>query len=284
MGARIIDGRAIAETIKEEVKVAVAAITASGRRAPALAVVLVGNDPASQIYVNSKRKACHTLGITSVEHILPDTTDQKALLELIGRLNRDNEIDGILVQLPLPKHIHEQAVLEHIDPLKDVDGFHPVSVGRLVANAPGLRPCTPAGVIVLLKRSGIELSGKKAVVIGRSNIVGKPVATLLLHESCTVTVCHSKTHGLADIVRSADIVVAAIGKAKFVTKEMVKPGAAVIDVGINRTPAGVVGDVDFDAVKETAGWITPVPRGVGPMTIAMLMYNTVEAYKLRVGE
>lgn len=284
MEAKIIDGKAIAQDIKNEVKAEVEKITAAGRRAPALAVVLVGNDPASQVYVGSKRKACHALGITSVEHILPDTTEEKALLELIGRLNRDNGIDGILVQLPLPKQIREQAVLEHIDPLKDVDGFHPMSVGRLVANAPGLRPCTPAGVIALLKRSGVALAGKKAVVIGRSNIVGKPVATLLLHESCTVTVCHSKTHNLPEIVKGADIVVAAIGKAKFVTREMIKPGAAVIDVGINRTPEGIVGDVDFAEVKKTAGWITPVPRGVGPMTIAMLMHNTVEAYKLRVGE
>jgi len=281
MSAKIIDGKAIAHAIRSEIKSGVDTLVAEGKRAPALAVVLVGKNPASQVYVNSKRKACHALGITSVEHLLDETVEEKTLLELIAKLNHDDDIDGILVQLPLPKQIHEQAVLEHISPLKDVDGFHPVNVGRLVANSPGLRPCTPAGVVEMLKRSHIHLSGKKVVVLGRSNIVGKPTATLLLHESCTVTVCHSRTNNLADITRSADILIAAIGKAKFVTADMVKPGAVVIDVGINRTPEGLMGDVDFEAVKEVAGYLSPVPGGVGPMTIAMLMHNTLLAYRQR---
>jgi methylenetetrahydrofolate dehydrogenase (NADP+)/methenyltetrahydrofolate cyclohydrolase len=279
MGAKLIDGKATAQQIKDEIKLEVDKITAEGRRPPALAVVLVGKDPASQIYVNNKRKACHALGIKSIEHLLDEAVEEKTLMELITKLNNDNEIDGILVQLPLPKHIHEPHILEHINPLKDVDGFHPVSVGRLVANAPGLRPCTPAGILEMLKRSGEDLVGKKVVVLGRSNIVGKPTATLLLHESCTVTVCHSKTRHLHDITKSADILIAAIGKPEFVTADMVKPGAVVIDVGVNRVAKGVVGDVDFNEVKKVAGAVSPVPGGVGPMTIAMLMYNTLKAYK-----
>ncbi len=279
MSAKLIDGKAVAQSIKDEIKTEVEKITAGGGRAPALAVVLVGHDPASQIYVKNKRKACHAVGITSVEHLLDETTGEKTLLDVITILNNDDDIDGILVQLPLPGQIREPAVLEHINPLKDVDGFHPINVGRLVANSPGLRPCTPAGILELLKRSGQDLVGKKVVVLGRSNIVGKPTATLLLHESCTVTICHSKTRHLADITRSADILIAAIGKPEFVTADMVKPSAVVIDVGVNRTPKGVVGDVDFEGVKKVAGYISPVPGGVGPMTIAMLMYNTLKAYK-----
>ncbi|MBI3794629.1 MAG: bifunctional methylenetetrahydrofolate dehydrogenase/methenyltetrahydrofolate cyclohydrolase FolD [Nitrospinae bacterium] len=279
MSAKIIDGKATAQELKNEIKIEVDKITSGGSRPPALAVVLVGKDPASQIYVNNKRKACHALGIKSVEHLLDAATSEKNLMELVTALNNDNDIDGILVQLPLPKHIHEPHILEHINPLKDVDGFHPVNVGRLVANSTGLRPCTPAGILEMLKRSGQELSGKKVVVLGRSNIVGKPTATLLLHESCTVTICHSKTRHLNDITSRADIIIAAIGKPEFVTAEMVKPGAVVIDVGVNRTAKGVVGDVDFEGVKKVAGFISPVPGGVGPMTIAMLMYNTLKAYK-----
>ncbi len=279
MSAKLIDGKAVAQSIKDEIKAEVEKITAGGGRAPALAVVLVGHDPASQIYVKNKRKACHAVGITSVEHLLDESTGEKTLLEVITILNNDDDIDGILVQLPLPRQIREPAVLEHINPLKDVDGFHPVNVGRLVANSPGLRPCTPAGILELLKRSGQDLVGKKVAVLGRSNIVGKPTATLLLHESCTVTICHSKTRHLADITRAADILIAAIGKPEFVTADMVKPSAVVIDVGVNRTPKGIVGDVDFEGVKKVAGYISPVPGGVGPMTIAMLMYNTLKAYK-----
>ncbi|MBI3581449.1 MAG: bifunctional methylenetetrahydrofolate dehydrogenase/methenyltetrahydrofolate cyclohydrolase FolD [Nitrospinae bacterium] len=279
MNAKLIDGKAVAQSIKDEIKAEIEKITAGGGRAPALAVVLVGHDPASQIYVKNKRKACHAVGITSVEHLLDESTGEKTLLDVITILNNDDDIDGILVQLPLPKQISEPAVLEHINPLKDVDGFHPVNVGRLVANSPGLRPCTPAGILELLKRSGQDLVGKKVAVLGRSNIVGKPTATLLLHESCTVTICHSKTRHLADITRSADILIAAIGRPEFVTADMVKPSAVVIDVGVNRTPKGVVGDVDFEGVKKVAGYLSPVPGGVGPMTIAMLMYNTLKAYK-----
>jgi methylenetetrahydrofolate dehydrogenase (NADP+)/methenyltetrahydrofolate cyclohydrolase len=278
MSAKLIDGKAVAQSIKDEIKTEVEKITAGGGRAPALAVVLVGKDPASQIYVKNKRKACHAVGITSVEHLLDESTGEKTLLDVITILNNDDDIDGILVQLPLPGQIREPEVLEHVNPLKDVDGFHPVNVGRLVANSPGLRPCTPAGILELLKRSGQDLVGKKVVVLGRSNIVGKPTAALLLHESCTVTICHSKTRHLADITRSADILIAAIGKPEFVTADMVKPSAVVIDVGVNRTPKGVVGDVDFEGVKKVAGYISPVPGGVGPMTIAMLMYNTLKAY------
>ncbi|MBI5178832.1 MAG: bifunctional methylenetetrahydrofolate dehydrogenase/methenyltetrahydrofolate cyclohydrolase FolD [Nitrospinae bacterium] len=281
MSAKIIDGKAIAQDIRNEIKAEVEQIVASGKRPPALAVVLVGKDPASQVYVTNKRKACHALGITSIEHLLDETIEEKHLLELITKLNRDDGVDGILVQLPLPKKIHEPNILEHIAPEKDVDGFHPVNVGRLVANTPALRPCTPAGVLEMLKRTGIDLPGKKVVVLGRSNIVGKPVATLLLHESCTITTCHSRTCMLNDITKTADIVIAAIGKPKYVKADMIKPGAVVIDVGINRIDEGLVGDVDFENVKKVAGYITPVPGGVGPMTIAMLMYNTLTAYKMR---
>lgn len=285
MEAKLIDGKAIAQSIRDEVKAAVDKIIAAGRRPPSLTVVLAGKDPASQVYVNSKKKACAALGFTSGEHLLDETVSEAALAELINKLNHDPGVDGILVQLPLPKHIREQAILEKIDPAKDVDGFHPVNVGRLVANTPGLRPCTPAGCIELLKRAGVELNGAKAVVLGRSNIVGKPVATLLLHENCTVTICHSRTKHLRDIVKSADVIIAAIGKPNYVTADMVKPGAAVIDVGINRlADKKIVGDVDFEGVKKVAGAITPVPGGVGPMTIAMLMFNTLKAYQMRMGE
>ena len=283
--AKLIDGKAIAQSIRDEVKAGVDAIVAAGRRPPSLTVVLVGKDPASQVYVNSKKKACAALGFTSGEHLLDETVSEAVLAELINKLNHDPGVDGILVQLPLPKHIREQVILEKIDPMKDVDGFHPVNVGRLVANAPALRPCTPAGCIEMLKRAGVDLNGANAVVLGRSNIVGKPVATLLLHEHCTVTIGHSRTRHLRDIVKRADVIVAAIGKPKFVTADMVKPGAAVIDVGINRLADGkIVGDVDFEEVRKVAGWITPVPGGVGPMTIAMLMYNTLKAYRMRMGE
>ncbi|MDH5543287.1 MAG: bifunctional methylenetetrahydrofolate dehydrogenase/methenyltetrahydrofolate cyclohydrolase FolD [Nitrospinota bacterium] len=280
MSAKIIDGKEIAQQIRSEVKNEVSKLIEGGGRAPALAVVLVGNDPASEIYVKNKKKACHSTGITSIEHKLSEDIPEKDLVALIDRLNKDPEIDGILVQLPLPGKLHENMIIERIDPKKDVDGFHPVSVGRLVANTKGLRPCTPAGIIELLKRINVDLVGKKAVVLGRSNIVGKPTATLLLHESCTTTVAHSKTKHLKELCQRADIIIAAIGKPKFVTADMVKEGAIVIDVGVNRTEEGIFGDTDFANVKQVAGYITPVPGGVGPMTIAMLMVNTLEAYKL----
>jgi len=280
MSARIIDGRAISKEIRERVKEEVAGLVQSGLRPPALAVILVGRDPASQVYVRNKKRACHRLGITSIEHLLDETVSEKELLALIGKLNRDPNVDGILIQLPLPGQLHEASVLEHIDPQKDVDGFHPINVGRLVANTEGLRPCTPAGIVELLKRTGEGLVGKKVIVLGRSNIVGKPTATMLLHESCTVTICHSKTRGLKDICLRGDILVAALGQPRFVTADMVKEGAIVIDVGINRNEERICGDVDFDNVKEVAGHITPVPGGVGPMTIGMLMVNTLKAYKM----
>ncbi len=285
MKAKLIDGKVIAQSIRDEVKAAVEKMVAAGRRPPSLTVVLAGKDPASQVYVNSKKKACAALGFTSGEHLLDENVTEASLVELINKLNHDPNVDGILVQLPLPKHIREQVILEKIDPAKDVDGFHPVNVGRLVANTPALRPCTPAGCIEMLKRAGVELNGAKAVVLGRSNIVGKPVATMLLHEHCTVTICHSRTRHLRDILKSADVIIAAIGKPKFVTADMVKPGAAVIDVGINRLEdKKIVGDVDFESVSKVAGFITPVPGGVGPMTIAMLMYNTLQACRMRLGE
>ena len=280
MEPHIINGKQIAKEIRAEVKEEVDSFAAQGRRPPSLAVVMVGRDPASQIYVTNKRKACHKIGINSVEHMLDDTITEKKLLSVIDKLNKDDTIDGILVQLPLPGKLHEKNILEHLDPGKDVDGFHPINIGRLTVDSPGLRPCTPAGIIELLKRSQIEITGCKAVILGRSNIVGKPVATMLLHESATVTICHSKTRDLKEICKRADIIIAAIGKPKFVTKEMVKEGAIVIDVGINRTDDGLCGDVDFEQVSKIASHISPVPGGVGPMTIAMLMYNTLKAYKL----
>ena len=283
MGAEIISGKVIAKELRADVKQEVEKLVASGMRSPSLAVVMVGRDPASQIYVTNKRKACHKTGINSVEHLLDESISEKMLLGIIDKLNKDDTIDGILVQLPLPDKIHDRKILEKIDPGKDVDGFHPINIGRLTVDSPGLRPCTPAGIIEMLKRSGVEITGKKAVILGRSNIVGKPVATMLLHESATVTICHSKTRGLKEIAKRGDIIIAAIGKPKFVTQDMVKEGAVVIDVGINRTDDGLVGDVDYENVAKVASKISPVPGGVGPMTIAMLMYNTLKAYKLHEG-
>jgi methylenetetrahydrofolate dehydrogenase (NADP+)/methenyltetrahydrofolate cyclohydrolase len=283
MGPHIIDGKKIAKEVRAEVKAEVDRLVASGMRHPSLAVVMVGRDPASQIYVNNKRKACRKIGINSVEHLLDETITEKTLLGIIDKLNNDDNIDGILIQLPLPGKLHEKRILERLNPDKDVDGFHPVNVGRLTVDSPGLRPCTPAGIIEMLKRSDVKLTGKNAVVLGRSNIVGKPVATMLLHESATVTICHSKTRGLKEITKRADVLIAAIGKPKFVTQDMVKEGAVVIDVGINRTDEGLVGDVDYENVEKLASRISPVPGGVGPMTIAMLMHNTLKAYKIHEG-
>lgn len=268
----------IAQQVRGRIKSEVEKLPSSLR--PGLAAVLVGENPASKIYVRNKRKACEEVGIYSEEHALPETTSEAELLSLISRLNQDPKIHGILVQLPLPKKIRERRVLDDVIPEKDVDGFHYINVGKLVANEPGFVPCTPLGIIELLRASNVEMAGTHAVILGRSNIVGKPAALLLLHRHATVTICHSKTKDLNEICRQADILVAAIGKPEFVKKEMVKEGAVVIDVGINRLSDGrIVGDVDFEAVQERAGAITPVPGGVGPMTIAMLLSNTLQSAK-----
>lgn len=292
MSAQLIDGKKIALEIRQEIKASVDARLANGKRAPGLAVVLIGENPASQFYVKSKAKACEEAGIYSRQlNFEADITEEK-LLQVIAELNADELIDGILVQLPLPKHIDELKVIDAIAPEKDVDGFHPVSTGNLSLGRETFIPCTPMGVRELLIRSGVETRGKFAVVIGRSNIVGKPMAQLLMNRGeggdATVCVCHSATKNLKEIVLQADIIVAAIGRAHFVTADMVKPGAVIIDVGINRvddatSPKGyrVVGDVDFDSVKEIAAHITPVPGGVGPMTIAMLLLNTLHSVERR---
>ena len=276
--AQKIDGKAIAAAVRAELKEEVAAMTAAGNT-PGLAVILVGNDPASRVYVSNKEKACADVGIRSVEFTLPEETTQEELLTLVADLNTRDDIHGVLCQLPLPKHLDDKAVIEAIAPEKDVDAFHAANVGHIMIGDYTFLPCTPAGVMELLHRSDIDVAGKTCVVIGRSNIVGKPMAMLLLHENATVTICHSRTQNLKEVCRSADVLVAAVGRAKFVTPDMVKPGAAVIDVGINRDENGkLCGDVD-PAVDEVAGWLTPVPGGVGPMTIAMLLKNTVTAAK-----
>ena len=276
MAATLIDGRAVAKALKEEIAQRTQAMIAQGVT-PHLAVVLVGEDPASQVYVRNKENGCIKAGIRSTVIRLEEDCTQQALEETVKRLNADASVDGILVQLPLPRHLDEASVLRLIDPDKDVDGFHAMNSGRLMNGQPGFVPCTPLGVMKLLEAYGIDPAGKHAVVIGRSNIVGKPMAMLLLRANATVTICHSRTQNLADITRQADILVAAVGRANFVTADMVKPGAAVIDVGINRVDGKIVGDVDFDAVSGVAGYITPVPGGVGQMTIAMLLANTLDA-------
>ena len=274
---QIIDGKAISTALKEELKIKAEELKGRGIT-PCLAVILVGEDPASQVYVNNKKKACEFIGIKSLSYELPESTTEEELLDLIGKLNRDDSVNGILVQLPLPEHINEDDVILAISPKKDVDGFHPVSVGNLCIGQPGFVSCTPAGIIELLKRSNIEIRGKECVVIGRSNIVGKPVSLLMLRENATVTICHSKTKNLKEIAKRADILIVAIGKPKMITSEYVKEGAVVIDVGIHRLEdKKLCGDVDFDDVCEHTSAITPVPGGVGPMTIAMLMKNCVES-------
>ncbi|QTH44741.1 bifunctional methylenetetrahydrofolate dehydrogenase/methenyltetrahydrofolate cyclohydrolase FolD [Cohnella sp. LGH] len=279
MSAQLIEGKKISDFIREEIKLEADRLKSEGVT-PGLVVILVGEDPASQVYVRNKAKACEQLGYYSEVVRLPAETSQQQLLSLIDRYNSDDKVNGILVQLPLPKHIEEKAIIDAIAVEKDVDGFHPESVGNLMIGDDTLLPCTPAGVIELLKRTGNDPAGKHAVVIGRSNIVGKPVAMLLLREHATVTICHSRTPNLPEIAKQADILVAAVGVPKLVKKEWVKPGAVVIDVGVNRLPDGkLCGDVDFDDVVDTAGWITPVPGGVGPMTITMLMANTLKAAK-----
>lgn len=283
MGARIIDGKQIAEDIRAELKNEVDELKAQGV-IPGLAVVIVGEDPASQVYVRNKGKGCEELGMYSETHELPVETSEDQLLSLVDELNTKETIDGVLVQLPLPGHIDENKVLVRIDPDKDVDGFHPVNVGRLVVGEDAFEPCTPHGCIELLKRSGVVMEGAEAVVVGRSNIVGKPVSIMLLRENATVTICHSRTKDLAGVIRRADIIIAAVGKPRMITADMVKDGAAIIDVGINRVDGKLVGDVDFEAVKEKAGAITPVPGGVGPMTITMLLTNTVKSARKRLSK
>ncbi|AGM40658.1 bifunctional 5,10-methylene-tetrahydrofolate dehydrogenase/ 5,10-methylene-tetrahydrofolate cyclohydrolase [Spiribacter salinus M19-40] len=278
MSARIIDGKTIAASIRDDIREQVAERTASGRAAPGLAVVLVGDGAASSVYVRMKRRDCAEVGFVSQDYDLPAATTQAELLALIDTLNANPATHGILVQLPLPEHIDENAVIERIDPAKDVDGFHPRNVGRLVLRLPGLRSCTPHGVMTLLKRAEVPLEGAHAVVIGQSNIVGRPMALELLNARCTVTICHSRTRDLQSEVERADILVAAVGRTEFVPGAWIKPGAAVIDVGINRLDDGrLVGDVDYAGARERAGWITPVPGGVGPLTRATLLENTIEA-------
>ena len=278
MSAKVIDGKAIAADIRETIRGEVTERVAAGRPAPGLAVVLVGDNAASSVYVRMKRRDCAEVGFVSQDYDLPVQTTQDELLALIDRLNDSPETHGILVQLPLPDHIDEQAVIERIDPAKDVDGFHPQNVGRLVLRLPGLRSCTPHGVMTLLQRTGVELSGAHAVVIGQSNIVGRPMALELLNARCTVTICHSRTRDLRAEVERADILVAAVGRTAFIPGDWIKPGATVIDVGINRQADGtLVGDVDYAGAAERAAWITPVPGGVGPLTRATLLENTLQA-------
>ena len=278
MTAQRIDGKQVAQQVREQVKQGVAARIAAGARAPGLAVVMVGEDPASAVYVGSKRNACKEVGIVSKAFDLPATTSQAELEALIDQLNNDAEVDGILVQLPLPQGLDAQAILERINPFKDVDGFHPFNMGRLAQRNPALRPCTPRGVITLLDSIGLDLHGKNAVVVGASNIVGRPMSLELLLAGATTTVCHRFTNDLKEHVQRADVLVVAVGKPDFIPGEWIKPGAVVIDVGINRLPSGqLVGDVEFGVAEQRASYITPVPGGVGPMTVATLMQNTLQA-------
>jgi len=282
MTAQRIDGKQIADALIVKVRDRIKARVADGQRAPGLAVVLIGNDPASAVYVASKRKRCEETGIKSFSYDLEESTTQEELLNLIDELNNNPEVDGILVQLPLPKHLDADLVIDHIDPHKDVDGFHPYNFGRLAQRRPLLRPCTPRGIMTLLESTGVNLEGLDAVVVGASNIVGRPMSLELLMARCTVTICHSKTKNLAEKVAAADIVVAGVGIPNFVKGEWIKAGAIVIDVGINRLDNGkLVGDVEFDEANKNAAWITPVPGGVGPMTVATLLENTLDAAEQR---
>ena len=284
MPAQLNDGKAIAVKVKNDVRTQVDLMLGRGLRRPGLAVVMVGNNPASEVYVRNKRRACEESGIVSVAHDLPYSTTQQELVQLIESLNRDPHIDGILVQLPLPQHVEQSAIIEKIDPAKDVDGFHPYNVGRLALRVPLIRPCTPFGVTKLIEHVGISPMGKHCVVIGASNIVGRPMALELLLMGGTVTVCHRFTGDLATFVKSADILVVAVGRPGVIRGEWIKPGSIVIDVGMNRTDDGkLCGDVEFDGAMQRAGWITPVPGGVGPMTVAMLMKNTLESAESRLG-
>lgn len=276
--AKIIDGKRISAEVREEIACRVAQIKAEQGCTPGLAVIIVGNDPASQVYVRNKKRACEQVGFYSEVYELPEMTSQEELCTLVDQLNKDSKIHGILVQLPLPRHLDENEILLRIKPEKDVDAFHPYNVGKIMIGNYDLLPCTPAGVMVLLEKSGVDVSGKRCVVVGRSNIVGKPMAMLLMQANGTVTVCHSRTQGLADICREADVLVVSMGKPEFITGDMVKDGAVVVDVGINRLADGrLVGDVNFAEVEPKASYITPVPGGVGPMTITMLLQNTLTA-------
>lgn len=282
MKSQIIDGKKVAEDLINRIKEGVDRRLAKGLRAPGLAMILVGENPASKVYVRNKEKACERSGILSMMHRLPESTSEQELLTLIDRLNGDAAVDGILVQIPLPQHIDAEAVLNSISPDKDADGFHPDNMGRLAIGAPRFRPCTPRGIMTLLEHTGVELAGIDAVIVGRSNIVGRPMALELIQVSATVTVCHSKTRDLPGKIASADLVVAAVGRAEFVKGDWIKPGAIVIDVGINRNEQGkLVGDVEFGAASERASWITPVPGGVGPMTVASLLENTFDGAESR---
>jgi len=284
VSARLIDGKALAQTIRERIAKDVAELQARSGVRPGLAAILVGEDPASKLYVKNKQKACDAAGIYVDEHKLSASTTQAELLALIEKVNADPKVHGILVQLPLPKQIDSKVILDAVDPHKDADGFHPYNMGRLVEGTAMFTPCTPKGVIKMIESTGVAIEGRRAVVVGRSNIVGKPAALLLMHRNATVTVCHSKTRDLPGVCREAEILVVAIGKAKFVTADMVREGAVVVDVGVNRLSDGTfVGDVDFGPVSERAGWISPVPGGVGPMTIAMLLDNTLESAKRVAG-
>ena len=280
--AAIIDGKAVAADVRAQVAIDAAALEERTGHRAGLVTILVGEDPASQVYVRSKVAACREAGMESFHEPMPATSSQREVLEMVDRMNADDRVDGILVQAPLPAGLNFKEVLERIDPAKDVDGFHPLNVGRLVANQPGLVACTPKGVMELLDRTGVEIEGTNAVIVGRSDIVGKPVALLLLHRSATVTVCHSRTRDLPAVTRGADILIAAVGRPEMVRGDWVKPGATVIDVGVNRTDDGLRGDVHFPSASEVAGAITPVPGGVGPMTIAMLLRNTVDAATARL--
>jgi methylenetetrahydrofolate dehydrogenase (NADP+)/methenyltetrahydrofolate cyclohydrolase len=281
MEAKVLNGKELATKIKEELKFEVEELKSKNIN-PGLAVIIVGNDPASRVYVNSKKKACEIVGIKSFEYALDENTSEEELIDLIHKLNRDNKVNGILVQLPLPKHIDEDKVIFAIDVQKDVDAFHPVNVGRLMIGDSQFLPCTPAGIMELIKESGIDVTGKECVVVGRSNIVGKPMAMLLLSKNGTVTVCHSKTKDIEEVCKRADILVVAVGKPEIIKGNCIKPGAVVIDVGVNRLEnKKLVGDVEFESAKTIASAITPVPGGVGPMTIAMLMKNTVKAARLQ---
>ena len=283
MPATVIDGKSLAAALRASQKSAIASLAARGVR-PGLAAVLAGNDPASRVYVRNKARACEETGVRSEVHEFPETVSESTLVARIEELNADRAVHGILVQLPLPRHVDADRVLAAVSPAKDVDGFHAVNLGALMQGRSGFVPGTPAGVMRLLAHAGVALAGKNATIVGRSTIVGKPLALLLLQKDATVTICHSKTRDLAAVTRQADILIAAAGRAKLVTAEMVKPGACVIDVGVNRLPDGkLAGDVDFAAVKEIAGSITPVPGGVGPMTVAMLIVNTVRAAELSLG-
>lgn len=278
--AKLLMGKEVSDRIKNEMITEVQALKKEGIN-PGLAVILVGEDPASKVYVSNKKKACEYIGINSFEYKLPETATEEEVLELIDKLNNDDTVSGILCQLPVPKHINEESIINAIDPRKDVDAFHPINVGKIMTGNYDFVPCTPAGVMELIKESGIDVCGKECVVVGRSNIVGKPMSMLLLHKNGTVTICHSKTADLKEKTKSADILVAAVGIPNFITGDMIKPGAVVIDVGINRiAPKTLVGDVEFESAEKIAGAITPVPGGVGPMTIAMLMKNTLKAAQI----